>query len=147
MKLSVIIPVHNRAEVVKQAVNSVLEQLDHESELILVDDGSSPAVSHEFNDKRLKIIRLDQNQGASNARNVGVEHANGDWISFLDSDDLWLKGRFNQIKNVIEQNKHNLNSQDLKVWITAVVRKKGGGYLYHCVNVATKTDFYENRFI
>lgn len=89
-KISVIIPVYNRAHCVKRAVDSVLAQTFKDIEVIVVDDGSqdgSANILKTYGD----AIRLicQKNAGAGTARNTGIRAAQGEWIAFLDSDDEW----------------------------------------------------------
>lgn len=89
---SVVIPTYNRAETLPRAIDSVLEQTHDSFELIVVDDGSTdhtPELLDEYDDPRLTVERLNKNRGAAGARNVGIRRAEGDYISFLDSDDEW----------------------------------------------------------
>lgn len=90
--ISIIIPVYNTGEVLKETVASVLNQTFADFELILVDDGSDPAtvaVMTGFDDPRIKILR-QENQGMAAARNAGLDAAAGEFIALLDHDDLWL---------------------------------------------------------
>lgn len=92
-KVSVVIPTFNRAHVLGRAIASVLGQTYTELELIVVDDGSSDgtaALMREFADPRLRYVQQPRNLGVSAARNRGVTEARGEWLAFLDSDDLWL---------------------------------------------------------
>ncbi len=92
--ISVVIPTFNRGYVVGEAINSALSQTISAGEIIVVDDGSTDDTSKilgEFGDE-IVVIR-QENRGVSAARNAGVERARGDWIAFLDSDDLWLPNR------------------------------------------------------
>jgi glycosyltransferase involved in cell wall biosynthesis len=92
-RVSVVIPTYNRADKVRKGVESVLAQSFTDLEVIVVDDGSSDetgqTLKHAFGD----CIRyyFQTNQGVSVARNKGIEEARGEWIAFLDSDDLWEK--------------------------------------------------------
>lgn len=91
--ISVIIPVYNVEKYIRQCVDSVLEQSYKDFELILVDDGSPdncPRICDEYarKDSRVHVIH-QMNSGVSAARNKGIEHAKGEWISFIDSDD-WV---------------------------------------------------------
>lgn len=93
MRFSIIVPVYNVAPFLAECVESVLRQTYADYEIVLVDDGStdnSPAMCDEFasRDRRIKALHK-QNGGLSDARNVGVAHAQGDYIVFLDSDDYW----------------------------------------------------------
>lgn len=89
---SVIIPVYNRARVLKAALESVRAQSFQDFEILVVDDGSRDdprAVADAFGDARIRFIRQD-NAGGGAARNTGIEQARGDFLAFLDSDDVFL---------------------------------------------------------
>lgn len=90
-KISVIIPVYNVEKYLDRCLESVVNQTYKNLEIILVDDGSpdnSPRMCDEWaeKDSRIKVIHK-KNGGLSDARNVGVDNASGDWIYFIDSDD------------------------------------------------------------
>jgi len=92
---SVIMPVYNRADLVKDSIVSVLNQSFDDFELICIDDGSTDntlLVLKEIanRDKRIKLIS-HQNKGRCAARNEGINAAAGEWIAFLDSDDFYLE--------------------------------------------------------
>lgn len=91
--ISVIIPTFNRAHLLRRAIDSVLSQSYQDVELIVVDDASTDNTAtcvRSYTDPRIRYVRLETNQGACVARNVGVQHAQGEWIAFQDSDDEWL---------------------------------------------------------
>lgn len=92
-QVSVVIPTFNRAHILGHAIASVLGQTHQDLELIVVDDGSvdetEPFIAT-FNDPRLRYVRQPQNRGVSAARNRGIAEARGEWLAFLDSDDIWL---------------------------------------------------------
>ncbi|MCW5697864.1 MAG: glycosyltransferase family 2 protein [Bauldia sp.] len=86
-----IIPAHGRADTVGVAARSALQQTVSEIEVVVVDDGSMPALDlRAITDIRLNVVRHHRNKGAAAARNTGVAHARGRFIAFLDSDDAWL---------------------------------------------------------
>jgi glycosyltransferase involved in cell wall biosynthesis len=90
--VSVIIPTHNRAEVLGRAIASVLGQTWADLELIVVDDGSTDATARvlaEFDDPRLTGMH-QENKGVSSARNRGIAASSGRLIALLDSDDYWM---------------------------------------------------------
>ena len=92
IKVSVVIPVYNTEKYVRQAVESVMYQSLKELEIIVVDDGStdkSLSIVEKLGDtdKRIQIY-TQANQGQSIARNRGISHAHGEYIYFMDSDDL-----------------------------------------------------------
>ena len=91
-KVSVIIPTYNREKTILRALQSVLEQTYTNIEVLVIDDGSTDGTADIINgvdDDRVKYIVLEKNGGPSNARNVGVQIAEGEWIAFQDSDDCW----------------------------------------------------------
>ena len=92
-KVSVILPVHNRADVLPRAIESVLGQELRDFELVVIDDGStdgSAEVAELFGDERIRLIRLDRNRGGNVARNEGIRAARAPLIAFLDSDDRYF---------------------------------------------------------
>jgi glycosyltransferase involved in cell wall biosynthesis len=91
-KFSVVIPAYNSSGLIGGAIRSVLQQTIDDFELIVVDDGSTdntPQVVEAVTDPRLRLVRQD-NTGTAGARNRGVRESNGEYISFLDNDDLWM---------------------------------------------------------
>jgi len=89
---SVVVPTHNRPDLLAEAVASVLVQQAATVECIVVDDGSTPAVDLPP-DRRLTVVRRDEPGGPAAARNLGIAAAAGDVVAFLDDDDVWLPGR------------------------------------------------------
>lgn len=92
--ISVIVPVYNVEKHLKRCINSILSQTQADFELILIDDGStdkSGVICDEFAtiDKRIQVFHKE-NGGVSSTRNIGLKHATGRWISFVDSDD-WIE--------------------------------------------------------
>jgi glycosyltransferase involved in cell wall biosynthesis len=91
-KVSVIVPVYRAEKYVEKTIRSILNQTYQNFEIVVVDDGSpdrSIEICEQFADPRMRIIR-QQNRGLPGARNTGVRHAQGDYVSILDADDLWL---------------------------------------------------------
>lgn len=97
MKYSVIVPVYNVESFLPQCVDSILACDNSDLELLLVDDGSTDGSAHlcdafSARDNRVKVFHKP-NGGVSSARNLGLEHAQGEWIMFVDSDD-WVSPDF-----------------------------------------------------
>ena len=104
-EVSVIIPVYAAEKYIAATVKSVLEQKYKKFELLLVDDGSpdkSVEICQQFTDTRIKIIR-QVNRGVAAARNNGIRHAQGEYIAFLDADDLWLPEKLEKHVNHLER--------------------------------------------
>lgn len=100
-RLSIIIPVYNGAALLAEAVESVISQSFDDWELIIVDDGSTDGSTPAFcdslgaSDPRIRILHK-KNEGQAEARNVALAHAHGEFVTFLDSDDL-LHPRFAEL--------------------------------------------------
>ncbi|MEM6615974.1 MAG: glycosyltransferase family 2 protein [Pseudomonadota bacterium] len=92
-QISVIVPTYNRPEKTRRAIRSVFDQSVNVGEIIIVDDASTDAFHlDEFENRpeQFNFLRLERNSGAGAARQAGVDAASGDYIAFLDSDDVWL---------------------------------------------------------
>jgi len=90
--VSVIVPTRNRSALLLQALRSALRQRDVDVEVIVVDEGSTddtPRALEMVDDPRLRVIRHDVPVGVARARNSAAEAATGEWLAFLDDDDLW----------------------------------------------------------
>lgn len=91
-KVSVVMPTYNRAHLIGAAIQSALDQTFQDFELIVVDDGSTDAteaVVKGLDDPRIRYL-YQENRGIGGARNNGIRQAEGQYIAFLDSDDVWL---------------------------------------------------------
>ena len=96
--VSIITPVYNAEDFVEETIRSVQSQTYKNWEMLLVDDCSTDSSANIIslfaeNDERIKYIRLEQNSGAAVTRNTGIEKARGNFIAFLDSDDVWKKDK------------------------------------------------------
>lgn len=95
-KISVIIPLYHHEKYIEEAIYSVLEQTFSDFELIIINDGStdkSEEVVKSIKDDRIKYCYQD-NQGAHNTINRGIQLAQGEYVSILNSDDVYYKNRF-----------------------------------------------------
>jgi glycosyltransferase involved in cell wall biosynthesis len=89
--VSAIVPTHNRAATLHRALASVFGQTRPPDEVIVVDDASTDATAAVLRDfPAARVVRLERNGGAAHARNEGIRHATGEFVAFLDSDDVWL---------------------------------------------------------
>ena len=89
--VSIVMPVWKSERYIAEAVKSVLGQTFEAFELLIVDDGSpdgSLDICRAFSDPRIRYLR-QENRGLAAARNTGLRHARGEFIAFLDSDDIW----------------------------------------------------------
>jgi len=102
VSVSVIIPAYQARAFVTRAIDSALGQTATELEILVVDDASCDGTA-EFvearyrRERRLRVIRLARNGGPARARNIGIDHASGEWIAILDADDAWHPDRMQQM--------------------------------------------------
>ncbi len=94
-EVSIITPAHNAENFLPETIDSVLDQTFRDWELIVVDDCSTDrtfeiASAYAAKDPRVRVLRNEVNSGVAATRNRGLEVASGDYIAFVDSDDLWL---------------------------------------------------------
>lgn len=105
-RVSIIIPVYNSEKFIRETILSVLSQNYHDYEIIVVDDGSidnSSSILHSFGDK-IKYF-YQENQGLSCSRNFALHQAQGEFIAFLDQDDLWLPDKLRMQVSFLESHK------------------------------------------
>ena len=150
MKYSVIIPVFNKAATVGEAVESVLSQTVDDFEIIVVNDGSTDNLIEILSYyKNIKVIN-QKNGGVSAARNAGIKCAQGDYICFLDADDLWHPNHLETLDKMI-----NLFPNE-KFYITShgySINDKGRGVLknydeiFLCQNLFELTNLYTDAEI
>ena len=123
-KISVIVPIYNAIPFLSECIDSILSQTYQNLELILIDDGSTDSSSDvcrafSIQDPRIKYI-YQQNAGASSARNLGLNLASGEWIAFVDADDILDKRYFEiLLKNAF------LNNADITFGISNLIDENG----------------------
>jgi glycosyltransferase involved in cell wall biosynthesis len=117
-RISVIIPTYNRSELLVEAIGSVLDQTFGDFELLVVDDGSTDN-THEVVKPFLDRVRYTRtpHRGVSAARNLGVRMTSGQWVAFLDSDDLWLPRKLElQLEALERESRYRICYTD-EIWI------------------------------
>ncbi len=137
-KVSAIIPTYNRAAYLHEAVESVLTQTYKNIEIIIIDDGSTEE-QEQFLYERAKTYRLikQERRGVSAARNSGIVEATGEYIAFLDSDDLWDKKKIEKQVERMQSLPGVLIGHTDEIWIRNGIRvnpmnkhKKCGGSIF-----------------
>lgn len=116
--ISVIIPIYNSELHLRHCLDSILNQIYTNIEIILVNDGStdnSLSICEEYKhqDERFKLININ-NSGASHARNIGLSKAKGQYVSFIDSDDMIDKNMFHDMLGLIEIHKADMAECEIK---------------------------------
>ena len=134
MLITIIIPIYNRAKTLPECLDSIINQEHSEFECLLIDDGShddSLKVCNDYADKdsRFRVFHKT-NGGVGSARNLGLENATGEWVAFVDSDDIITPNHLSQFATAIqkyvnmfaEAKKHALIT--LIAWRSTKVKKK-----------------------
>ena len=106
MKISVIIPAYNHEKYITEAINSVLNQSYHDFEIIIINDGSTDSTEQRIlssHDQRIQYVS-QKNSGAHSAINRGISLSQGEYISILNSDDIYLPKRLETCLNFLENN-------------------------------------------
>lgn len=105
--VSIIMPSWNTGRFIAESIQSVINQTYQKWELLIVDDCSTDntdAVVTSFTDERIRYFHNDHNSGAALTRNYALREAQGEWIAFLDSDDLWLPKKLEKQLNFMNRN-------------------------------------------
>ena len=111
--ISIVIATYNRARTLPQSLASCLAQTDKDIEVVVIDDGSTDDTEQLIqeqikNDARIRYIKLEKNQGASVARNRGIQEAKGEWVMVWDSDDTLYSDAIATIKKTISLYPHTV---------------------------------------
>jgi len=121
--VSVIITTYNRADLIAEAIRSVLDQTYQNFEIIVVDDGSTDntkEVVRKFDDNRIKYIYTANWGGPARPRNIGIKRARGEYMAFLDADDYWKENKLEiQLKHfnspeIVSVGAHAIKIGDLR---------------------------------
>lgn len=108
--VSIITPAYNCAKYIGATIDSVLNQTYKNWEMIIVDDASTDnteEIVKSYNDSRVKYIKLKENSGAAITRNTAMQEAKGEFMAFLDSDDLWKNDKLKSQIDFMQNNNYN----------------------------------------
>ncbi|WP_243033095.1 glycosyltransferase family 2 protein [Vibrio cincinnatiensis] len=158
MMVSIITPSYNCDNYIFETISSVLSQTYAEWEMIIVDDCStdnsvSVIKSHMEKDSRVKLIQLTENSGAAVARNTAIEAAQGRYIAFLDSDDLWEPEKLATQISFMQKNDiafsfsayHKVDQQGNNIGKVAVPEKVIYQQLLKCCVIGCLTAMYDTQ--
>ena len=120
MFVSVIIPYYKTVNYIESTVKSVLNQTYKNFEIIIIYDDNNQKdfkfiQSLKLLDKRIKIISNKKNIGAGLSRNIGIRNCKGDYICFIDSDDLWEKNKLSKQLNFMMKNNYSISHTSYKI--------------------------------
>ena len=114
--VDIILPNYNKEFFLQETIDSVLNQSYNNWKLVIIDncstDNSKTVIEKFRENKKINIIHLKKNMGASFSRNLGIRLSNSKYISFLDADDLWTPNKLNDQINFMEEKDYNFTYTD-----------------------------------
>lgn len=131
MKVSLVMAAYNRAHTLPRAIDSVLAQDYPDWEIVIVDDGSrddTVEVVARYTDSRIKLVRHAENRGVTAAKNTGFDHATGEWIATLDSDDELAPGALSTFMRALTEVDPGLDAIACNCVDSRTGRFSGDGY-------------------
>ncbi|MGI0480110.1 glycosyltransferase family 2 protein [Geminocystis sp. CENA526] len=147
MKLvSVIVPVYNVEAYIAQAINSVLSQTYPHFELLIIDDEGNDRtmdICRQFEDYRIRIIS-QKNRGLAGARNTGIRHSQGEYLAFLDGDDMWMPDKLAKHIEHLESHPEVGVSFSRSAFIDNQDKLLGTYQMPRLENITAEHLFYEN---
>jgi len=133
---SVIIPLYNKSNYIKESLESVLNQYFEDFEIIIIDDGStdnSLEIVKQFRDDRIKIY-TQENKGVSAARNIGIAKSSGTYIALIDADDIWYSNHLIALKDqIIKFPDAGLYCNNYEIYLTEE-KKRNAEFNFHYYN-------------
>mgnify|MGYP000535890546 CR=1 FL=1 len=146
--VSVIIPTYNHAHFLGDALQSVLDQKYDNLEIFVIDNHSldnTDEVVSSFQDERIKLLKIHNNGIIAASRNMGIKLAKGDWIAFLDSDDVWYNTKLRTIIEFLKSEKYDVVSTDELMVDTLTGKKRVLRHGPYVKNFYKTMLFYGNR--
>jgi len=118
--VSIITPAYNAGKYISYTIDSVISQTYGNWEMLIVDDCSTDKTreiieNYKSKDDRIKLVSLSKNMGVANARNVAIQQARGNYIAFLDSDDLWTRDKLEVQINYMRENNYFFTFTDYEI--------------------------------
>ena len=162
IKVTVVIPFYNHIDVLINAINSVYAQTHKNTELLLVNDASTDDLSklrEYINNKPIKtrIIDIDTNHGPAYARNIGIENADGEYIAFLDSDDLFVENKLeHQLLEMLASQslfshtnyiRNDLSTNEKTTINTSIINGDGLPTIINNMCIASPTIMFKTSFL
>lgn len=144
VSFSIIVPVYNKSKYLRDCIDSILAQSHSDFEIIAVNDGSTDSsldILNSYEDARLKTVSVC-NSGVSKARNIGIELATKEYVTFVDSDDKLSRTYLESFSKAIE-----LAKSDIIIGGLTKVHPDGGRHIVRStlpVGVIAKKDFFDN---
>lgn len=150
--ITVIVPIYNVEKFLPRCIDSILNQSYEKFELLLIDDGSSDKsgiICNEYRkkDSRIKVIH-QENKGVSYSRNIGVKHASGDYISFVDSDDIIKRDYLEYLLYLIQKFHCKISVCDFQIfrYIDEIRDEKGNREALFSVKDVLESMLYDDIY-
>ena len=156
--VSIIMPSWNTGRLIAESIQSVIDQTYPNWELLIVDDCSTDntdEVVEKFHDERIRYFHNESNSGAALTRNHALQKARGEWIAFLDSDDLWMPEKLEHQLNFMQENHYVLSyteyekideeSQPLNIYVSGP-EKVSRRRMYHYDYIGQLTMMYSAKY-
>lgn len=143
--ISIIIPAYNAEKTIKETIESVQEQTFSDWELIVINDGSNDKtleIIQTISDERLRVFSYLNSGTAGAARNRGISHATGEYIAFLDADDLWTQNKLEMQLKALQDNPEAGVAYSWTYFID-----EQGEFLYPCIPIYHKGNVYANLLL
>ena len=121
IKFSIVIPTYNQSEFLSKALDSILGQTYTNWEVIIIDNNSidnTQTIIESYQDHRIKSYKIKNDGVIALSRNLGIEKSNGEYISFLDSDDFWFPNKLERVLSYINSNYNLIYHSEIWKWNT-----------------------------
>lgn len=145
MKVSIVTPTYNCEKYISNTIDSILNQTFSDFEVLIVDDCSTDgtvSLIKKYNDERIKLYVNEKNCGAAYCRNFALSKAQGEFIAFLDGDDMWLPKKLETMLKFIEQNNYDFAYSDYYESTDGLIKKHITG-----PKVMTHNKFLRNCYV
>lgn len=146
--VSVIVPTYNRADYIKATILSILNQIYKNVEIIIIDDGSTDNTQEiicNINSEKIIYKKIENSGRPAVPRNIGIKLANGDYIAFCDSDDLWEPDKLAQQLNVFKNHKNILITTTNAIYFPGKKKKLYG--IKKDFIISLKCQIYGNKVV
>lgn len=125
--VSVIVLTYNRASLLKECIDSIINQSVRELEVVIIDDASTDNTSqviNDFNDKRIKYFKLEHTGNIPKLRNLGLKYAKGSYIAFCDDDDCWNQDKLEKQMKILENYSFTCSNANLINHESGIISQK-----------------------
>lgn len=147
--VSIVMPTYNSALFIEESLNSVISQEYINWELLIIDDKSTDSTVKIIekvleNEKRIKLVKLNENKGQAYARNIGIKKSKGEYLTFIDSDDLWNEKFLSKMISFMKVNNLNIAYSSFERMNESLSESFG---VLHCKKEVSFRDLLKNNYL